>query len=327
MPIRDRRPILMLALMVLTLGVTQEAGAVTVLTIGDSITKGHGSFETGGYRQFLDSRLSTSYQFIGKRRDEDTPDVGDWQYHSGYGGYQAASNSNPSNSILKRFVDGSILAKIGRPDVILLHVGTNSIGYSDPVTSNENYAGSSSDRADTQLYRLLKYLGDMAPTTKIILANIIPKASSASNLADSYRYNFGNDTGNGGIPGVLAKIGSSISSRVSVANMFQINLSQIGRGDLIGDYRVDPDNDGIVDWAMNFNEFNVASASGMTGFNPYLLGDGVHPTSLGYEIMAAQWYQAMRAAGVATNPTPTGVAAGLAMLMTVTLRRQERREA
>lgn len=317
---------------------------ITINAIGDSITKGQGSFETGGYRQFLDQKLGDSFQFIGKRRDENQPVLGDWQYHNGYGGYQASSITVPDRSIHKRYVDDQIISKIGRPDVILLHVGTNTIGYADPRSSSEDYT-LANDKADTQLYRILDYLGKACPTTKIVVARILPKATTARNLADTYKYNFGGTDGKGGIPGVIRKLASSITSRISFANMFQINLNAVGRSDLIGNSQVDPDKDGIVDWVKGFNEFDFYSSWGTQGANTALLYDGVHPTRLGYELMAAEWYRAMRAAGLtgaalnsafaaaypgmdypvaSVNPTPTAAGLGLAMVLGIAGKRRRK---
>ena len=274
---------------------------------------------------YLDSRLPSPFHFIGTRFDEGQPIRGDWQYHNGYGGYSADPLSNPDRSVLRRLVDGGVIDKIGKPDVILLHIGTNTIGDSDPATSEENYTGSNSDKADAQLYRMLDYLGKALPTTKIILAQIIPKVDTGGGgqlLADTFQYNYGDTNGKGGIPGVLSKLATSISRRITLADMFRMDLHGTRLDYLIGDYRVDPDGDGIVDWAKNFNESSFYSAFGNTGWNEYLYVDGTHPTALGYQIMAEAWYQGMRAAGIVSNPTPSAVAAGLALIALAAGRRR-----
>jgi lysophospholipase L1-like esterase len=90
---------------------------VRIMALGDSITYGVGSTDGAGYRSRLDERLTATelpVDFVGSR-DAGPPGLDDDnEGHSGW-----------TISRLARRVDGWLSAY--RPDVVLLHIGTNDV--------------------------------------------------------------------------------------------------------------------------------------------------------------------------------------------------------
>lgn len=88
-----------------------------ILPLGASITVGFRSSDYNGYRQHLADRLSGSnVQYVGTIRAGTMKD----NWNEGHSGYTIAQVQNSDAEALSE-----------RPNVILLHVGTNDLAYDD----------------------------------------------------------------------------------------------------------------------------------------------------------------------------------------------------
>jgi lysophospholipase L1-like esterase len=154
----------------------------------------------------------------------------------------------------------------------------------------------------------------------------------------------GNTLARGGIDDVVAGLSTAVRQRVRIVDFFAIPVQDLI--DTVTDYalgistdlasaltaysngqssRLDNDADGYVDWIGDINEGTVLAdtlALSSVTANVDLLGDGLHPTALGYEVMAVRWFEAMAADGFGVViPEPAGA---FAMLGTVLLMRRGR---
>lgn len=86
-----------------------------ILPLGASITVGYKSKDYNGYRQYLLDRLSGSnVQFVGTVRSGTMKD----NWNEGHSGFNIATVQGSNSEALSE-----------RPNVILLHVGTNDLDY------------------------------------------------------------------------------------------------------------------------------------------------------------------------------------------------------
>jgi len=189
------------------------------------------------------------------------------------------------------------------PDVVLLHVGTNSL----------NILNTSPATAATQLEQLLGALerdwrdGLIAADAKILLADIVPKASSKTDrevesLLVDYSFQY-----NELIDDAIATRGEDFASLIRRVNMFEIEITP-GLLDTLGlddDTLLNPDpTDNFVDWVTG--DYNESTNLGsITGPNTNLFGttDFIHPAALGYRLMAYQWFQELKKIGVVPEPS------------------------
>ncbi len=331
------------------------ADPVNIMALGDSITAGVGSSDSqfrnngttqspswsnrggSGYRQALNSLLEQNgaldeWQFIGQRSNPSTSasdlptysgtPENNWSRHFGIPGVEAdnpnaGSGTTNNKSLVSQL--GSYDAANGRPDIITLHIGSNSSGGA-MTTSPANYTTSTS--ADAQLYRLLDTIrtdADFNTAEKILVARIIPKADAAD-LDRIIDYNYASTQG---IAGAIGNLPVAFQEKIEVVDMFRVAITD-AMVDFLAEQvsetmanvrsMIDPGNTGYVDWLDGLNEYdleidgpispNANLYTDITGFDGtnYLRGtsDGTHPSDLGYAIMAWTFGQAI--------PEPTAVA-------------------
>ena len=133
---------------------------VTLMPLGDSITWGMTDPNSNGYRARLYSKLQTAgatpLDFIGSVRAGTFADP-DNQGRIGYTVQQIAS-------------DAASVANL-RPNVVLLHAGTN-----DALRQYQT-----SDKAISDLQKLVDQIFTQWPKTALILAKVVPCANNADN--------------------------------------------------------------------------------------------------------------------------------------------------
>lgn len=290
-----------------TLKIMALGDSITLGVRGDEGTSGDDSRNMGqylaGYRGPLQNLLGgTGYDFVGTIQDGPTTYGGQAfdSDHQGYPGIEAdrfdvKGNSHINDSLRRKLKwgnNGSVsdvfgdLAGAGQtPDVILLHIGTNTLtDGSDSVDPLNN------NNAAAQLVRLLDFLRDETElsNTKIVIAQVIPQIKASSGdlqrREDDYTRT---QTYNSQILDIISDyLGSAdpddqaFGSRLSTVDMFNA-----------GSWVVDTDNDGIPD--------SVDTNSNL------LDSDGIHPTQAGYDLMASVWYQGLVGLGLTgTVPEP-----------------------
>lgn len=141
---------------------------IKIMPLGDSITAGIGSSTGGGYRVSLWQDLKSAHwhvQFVGSQKDG--PASLSDRDHEGHPGWRIDQISSNVEKWLRTY----------KPQVVLLHIGTNDI--------IQNYALSS---APSRLRSLILKIHSTLPKTIIIVAEIIPFSDSARN-AQAITYN------------------------------------------------------------------------------------------------------------------------------------------
>ena len=137
-----------------------------IMPTGDSITEGAGSTSTSGYRGPLYTDLTAggfTFQFVGPHNTNaaglPTSPI-DQTYHAGWGGWTT----------------GQILSNIGgwldasNPDLVLLHIGTNNTGGSEPA-------------AVSDVSNILDTVYTHSASTQVLVAQIIPKTGAPAWVA------------------------------------------------------------------------------------------------------------------------------------------------
>ncbi|UQU64814.1 SGNH/GDSL hydrolase family protein [Couchioplanes caeruleus] len=103
---------------------TDAFEATRVMPLGDSITRGTGSPTRASYRMDLAGRLlkgGMEINYVGSQRDGTGSDIN----HEGHGGWSIDELSEELDGWLDEY----------RPDVVLLHAGTNNITQGDSATT------------------------------------------------------------------------------------------------------------------------------------------------------------------------------------------------
>ncbi len=153
---------------------TASSAATTtkIMPLGDSITRGSQSQDTGGYRGFLETSLEGEgydFDFVGSQTDY----AGSGEYaltrkrHEGHSGYTINGIRNNINTWLTDW----------DPDVVLLMIGTNDRKASDFP-----------DGAATRFEALVEDIQNH-PTKPRLLASAIPPSSDSSINTKITRYN------------------------------------------------------------------------------------------------------------------------------------------
>jgi len=166
------------------------AGAVTgpqvyrIMPLGDSITRGGGQLpgQYIGYRAVLQAHLKAGatgfrYNFVGSMSDRGAPD----RNHEGHGGWTIDDLGGRIDEWMLNY----------RPDIVLLHAGTNNITVGDsPATTA------------AKLQSLIAQIRSHDPDTKIFVAKVIksrdPGRRPNTNAYESL------------IPGVVAASGPNV---------------------------------------------------------------------------------------------------------------------
>jgi lysophospholipase L1-like esterase len=160
-----------------------------IMPLGDSITQANE--ETNSYRRPLWKRLAPGrFDFVGSLRDNHLGPPPDPDFdldHEGHWGWRA----------------DQVLAEIGgwaaihRPDVVLLHLGSNDV-----------FAGQSTSSTLGELGAIVERLRGANPRVTVLLAQLIPTSRGAQTGIDQL---------NAGIPGLAAQLDAS-ASRVIVVD-------------------------------------------------------------------------------------------------------------
>ncbi|WP_394825445.1 SGNH/GDSL hydrolase family protein [Pendulispora albinea] len=167
-----------------------EAAAVAIMPLGDSITHGAGSSTTSSYRAELWQRMvglaGYPIDFVGSQRDGQLPDI-DHEGHSGWRIDQIAAK-----------IDGWLATS--KPQIVLLHIGTNDM--------NQNYqVGTAPDRLNALIDQILAG----APGATVVVAQVVPALDGAINGRIA--------TFNAAIPGIVqSKVAQG--KRVRMVDMF-----------------------------------------------------------------------------------------------------------
>jgi len=197
------------------------------------------------------------------------------------------------------------------PDVILLHIGTNTIGRQDETVEESVDALALLFSALERDWRS----GLIAADAKIIVSEILPKSTPSVGaifadfriLNNSYLYNES-------IGVVIDRLAPDFRSRITSVSMYEIEITQdlLDTLGLSDDSLLNPDpSDNFVDWITG--KYNESTNTGFAPFtippvnsaNRNLFGssDFIHPNSLGYQVMAYQWFQAMKQVGIVPEPS------------------------
>ncbi len=162
---------------------TPQKGRLKIMPLGDSITFGSPDPGYGGYRHLLGTLLASDgygVEFVGSRRSGDTFAGGpDNEGHPGWTIEQ-----------LKNGIDTGRWLEAHRPDVILLHIGTNDIRRGE------------ASAAPGRLAALLDDILGRLPQARVIVAQIIPYRRGPEPGHLSY---------NAAIPNVVASKGARVS--------------------------------------------------------------------------------------------------------------------
>ncbi len=149
-------------------GTTSTLG--NIMPLGDSITYGSGG-ANAGYRGPLYALLDDegyTFQYVGSWNNNSgslpTTPVNQ-TYHEGHGGWRTGDESNGILHGVKTVADGGLGWLAVDPDVILLHIGTNNTGLSEP-------------QSITDVGNILDQIYQQRPTATTFLAQIIPKATA-----------------------------------------------------------------------------------------------------------------------------------------------------
>jgi lysophospholipase L1-like esterase len=166
-----------------------EAIRLTIMPLGDSITWGTPAPRYGGYRHLLGTLLAHdgySVEFVGSGQ-------------SGLGAIPSPNNEGHPGWTIRRLMKGIDSAgwlETYRPDIVLLHIGTNDL------RPRVGGAAAAPDNLSALLDDILRRL----PRAHVIVAQIIPFRPGPDPDHQSY---------NAAIPGIVASKGA----RVSVVDM------------------------------------------------------------------------------------------------------------
>ncbi len=275
---------------------------LSILPLGDSLTLGIGSPDQS-YRRELGNRLAGSgvdFDFVGKLNDGNGYDNDHYSIH---GGRATTSYTNSSGefriSTVDSFRQDRVLSSSDKPDVILLHIGTNG-------------AGSSPNGAANELRGLLNEMarewrtGAFASDVRVFLAKLVAggrgpnKTVSPEGVVNTDRYN---DL----IPGVVGSISDqAFADRITLVDFYTADVNSLGLSSA-DRAKADTDGDRWVDWFNNLDEANPR-ATATANHNLMRANDYLHPTPLGYKVMGAIWHKALRDAGLLdqnNTPAPT----------------------
>ena len=194
---------LVLLLLTLAVVVTLPAGArVTILPLGDSITRGDTTADStsGSYRYYLyTSLVSAGYDvdFVGSTTHPGFTRFTFDQDHDGHGGYTTGMYLSYQGKEPLR----SWLAASSSPDYVLLHLGTNDAIQQVPMATRL-----------ANLRAIVGILREKNPDVTILLAQLIP-------TADAYRNTHQVVPFNNALPALAADCSTS-SSRILVVDQY-----------------------------------------------------------------------------------------------------------
>jgi hypothetical protein len=212
---------------------TTGVAALRVMPLGDSITRGTGSLTRSSYRTALSERLrrgGMEINYVGSERDGSGTDID----HEGHGGW--------SIDELSERLDGWLAQ--ARPDVVLLHAGTNNITQGDDGYTTAR-----------KLSAMLDQIRAARPEAYIFVAQIIGSRVPRE-LAQDRIYNRL-------IPGLVAEKVDPLITVVNQSTVAGIDLHDLHH----------PDDFGYSKMAYNWYQAmaRVFGLSSRTGTNPYTM--------------------------------------------------------
>ena len=152
------------------------ADTVRIMPLGDSITRGwYGSAYSWGYRKPLYVSLTNggyNFDFVGGQTDGNFPDP----QHEGHDGWQA-------DNILP-YLQGWL--NTHRPDVVLLHIGTNDVTWNDWDANEVNDI----------LNVIDNYEADSNKSVTVVLALIINRRIDSPSIKRAQTTQFNSDVNN-----------------------------------------------------------------------------------------------------------------------------------
>nr|WTA65562.1 FG-GAP-like repeat-containing protein [Micromonospora sp. NBC_00855] len=171
--------------------------ALRVMPLGDSITYGVGVSdpEGTGYRARLWSGLSDApvLDFVGSMNSGTLPD----RNHEGHPWWRIADIDRQVDCVIPRY----------RPNVVLLHIGTNDMQFNDAV-----------DDAPARLEGLIGKIVRLAPETTVLVAKLVPAFNTGANN-NVQRYN-------AAIPGVVDRFRAA-GKRVRLVDMGAVTRADL----------------------------------------------------------------------------------------------------
>jgi hypothetical protein len=247
-----------------------------------------------------------------------------------------AADSPKSNSFIGSSAGGPVLNKdlMNQPDevftggpanAVMVHVGSNALlGDTDSVPRFADY---SVDEAVGQFGNMLDTMDAMyqadatraqrrfAPNAHILVADLVPKADNSGMNIGHGQAVVNTANYNSRLDNEIDQLSDGFKSLFSRVDMYAIpndsvlaaNLRSLGvsESELA---QLDPDDDDWVDWvlAKDGETFDEASpvADAFGGVNPALMSDDrIHPTTLGYKVMASVWHEKLMSLDAVPEPT------------------------
>ncbi len=144
---------------------TYAQARLKIMPLGDSITAGD---RNGGYRHLLYDLLTQdgiSFEFAGSLQGGDVPDP----HHEGHSGWRIDQ--------IEDGIAGGWL-EIYKPDLVLLHIGTNDIWQNRDLAN-----------APARLSALVDDILSRLPKVRIVIAQILPMTNDAKFAIEVMKYN------------------------------------------------------------------------------------------------------------------------------------------
>ena len=253
-------------------GGTGSVPVVSIMPLGDSITYGvsaPGTATPGGYRGYLADDLSAAgldWSYVGTSEDNAPLGADPGRYHhEGHPGYRVdqvgADVDGPDPGAGGGYwLTGGGLRPPARPQVVVLHIGTNDVAQAyDPAgrypggydAMDPGQRAEFVDHLADRLQGLLDKLGRIDRGVRIVLCTIAP-------MGDTYP--------------------DPTAHAYDDAIRFRVVPWERARG-----------------VRMTLADVEAAFLSGPGGYHEYVGPDGVHPTPLGYRTMADTVAPAVRA--------------------------------
>ncbi|MGC4815285.1 FG-GAP-like repeat-containing protein [Micromonospora sp. DT228] len=166
-----------------------------VMPMGDSITYGVSSSTGSGYRSGLHSALTAQggqVEFVGSQRSGPAPNA-----HEGHSGWRIADIAGIADSVLSTY----------RPNVVLLHIGTNDMHQNGEPAGAPGRLGSLID----QIFRAV-------PQVTLLVSTIVPSGNSATQARIA--------AFNQAVPGLVA------TRRADGKHVYLVSMSAVTTSDL-----------------------------------------------------------------------------------------------
>ena len=187
-------------------------GVIEIMALGDSITRGEDAVtpkaQQNGYRDDLSARLNSAgikFDFVGSQDNGSGFDSD----HEGHGGWKISQLSSNVSGWLQSY----------RPEVIVLKIGTNDMGFSNASVGN----------AINQLSGLINKITAKRPSAKLIVSSIAP-VNPANFSNPAIKSNFAQRVAqfNAQIPGLVSGKGSNVSFADAYGALGSNDLSSDG---------------------------------------------------------------------------------------------------